>query len=66
MIVIIEVGLMENEEGVREQGDRGKCLLRWRILRTSEKKGKRRDKTWVGAAGIIAARPLRESPSDVP
>ena len=41
MIVIIEVGLMENEEGVREQGDRGKCLLRWRILRTSEKKGKR-------------------------
>lgn len=46
----IEVGLVEDEEGVREQADRGKCLLRWRILRTSEKKGKRRDKTLGGSS----------------
>lgn len=50
MIVVIEVGLMEDEEGVRKQADRGKCLLRWRILRTSEKKGKRRDKTLGGSS----------------
>lgn len=50
MIVVIEVGVMEDEEGVREQADRGKCLLKWRILRIPEKRGKRRDKTLGGSS----------------